>query len=608
MKVSNNALNFLLAQYRAIFKRAYVKGLASAVMLTAALAAGQAQATDITDDALGLLTSAGEVTVDGDDTALTISGTASTGTTVDWKANVTVTSGAVATPTNYIQASGGNVTISGTGSLTINVGENDATTQGLAIKGGTGSAAYTTSVNLGKIDVVKGTLSIADGASGSTTVAAGSITIGAAQTTGDDAGVDTQATDATQAYVNITSEAEDVTFGAADSTITVNQGGQLSLSGDTGAIKVLGETLALNNGAILLIDGTTSSIESTKLDIAAGAVGVVKGGATGEFAGSTATVAGNLLVNGTLNINTTPATGTVTLADGSNTVISGTMTVNSGTLAVESGADLNAAQGSSTAKIEIKNNAGSNPVSLKIDSTTLKSFLDGGDKYAAIEETGALGAANGATGAQGQITLSGSAATSTAVLELTDTEQVDLAEFKFSGGASAGMIYTQSNATIKGNNILISEQLSNGTTGLAGSSSNINIVAESLTLGNGGAAESDYGFSGATVRNLYGNTTNSIALGSAITLDVTLGDDAADIADENGVIEGNFTLGTSNTLTAEHGTFTYNEGTLTLSGGSLKVTNGALTGEQGNIDTVLTLNNTLDLMQRSTTLIPQALA
>ena len=45
MKLSNNALNFLLAQYRAIFKRAYVKGLASAVILTAGLAAGQAQAT-----------------------------------------------------------------------------------------------------------------------------------------------------------------------------------------------------------------------------------------------------------------------------------------------------------------------------------------------------------------------------------------------------------------------------------------------------------------------------------------------------------------------------------------------------------------------------------
>ena len=48
MKISNNALNFLLAQYRAIFKRAYVKGIASAVLLTAGLAAGQAQAANVT--------------------------------------------------------------------------------------------------------------------------------------------------------------------------------------------------------------------------------------------------------------------------------------------------------------------------------------------------------------------------------------------------------------------------------------------------------------------------------------------------------------------------------------------------------------------------------
>ena len=46
MTISNNALNFLLAQYRAIFKRAYVKGIASAVLLTAGLAAGAAQADD----------------------------------------------------------------------------------------------------------------------------------------------------------------------------------------------------------------------------------------------------------------------------------------------------------------------------------------------------------------------------------------------------------------------------------------------------------------------------------------------------------------------------------------------------------------------------------
>ncbi len=50
MKISNNALNFLLAQYRAIFKRAYIKGIASAVILTAGLAAGQAQATPTAQD------------------------------------------------------------------------------------------------------------------------------------------------------------------------------------------------------------------------------------------------------------------------------------------------------------------------------------------------------------------------------------------------------------------------------------------------------------------------------------------------------------------------------------------------------------------------------
>ena len=50
VKISNNALNFLLAQYRAIFKRAYIKGIASAVILTAGLAAGQAQATPTAQD------------------------------------------------------------------------------------------------------------------------------------------------------------------------------------------------------------------------------------------------------------------------------------------------------------------------------------------------------------------------------------------------------------------------------------------------------------------------------------------------------------------------------------------------------------------------------
>ena len=50
MKQTSSALTFLMAQYRAIFKRAYVKGIAAAVLLTAGLATGasQVQAADLT--------------------------------------------------------------------------------------------------------------------------------------------------------------------------------------------------------------------------------------------------------------------------------------------------------------------------------------------------------------------------------------------------------------------------------------------------------------------------------------------------------------------------------------------------------------------------------
>ena len=54
MKQTNNAIKFLMAQYRAIFQNAYFKGLATAAVVTMGLAAGQAQAASpltITDEA-----------------------------------------------------------------------------------------------------------------------------------------------------------------------------------------------------------------------------------------------------------------------------------------------------------------------------------------------------------------------------------------------------------------------------------------------------------------------------------------------------------------------------------------------------------------------------
>ncbi|MDO4676383.1 MAG: hypothetical protein Q4A68_07425, partial [Anaerobiospirillum succiniciproducens] len=44
MKQTNNAIKFLMAQYRAVFKSAYVSGITTAVALTSFLAAAQANA------------------------------------------------------------------------------------------------------------------------------------------------------------------------------------------------------------------------------------------------------------------------------------------------------------------------------------------------------------------------------------------------------------------------------------------------------------------------------------------------------------------------------------------------------------------------------------
>ena len=71
MKQTNNAIKFLMAQYRAIFKNAYFKGLTSAVLLTAGLAAGAAQAATVylpvTDhNAITSIDSSDDFIIDGD--------------------------------------------------------------------------------------------------------------------------------------------------------------------------------------------------------------------------------------------------------------------------------------------------------------------------------------------------------------------------------------------------------------------------------------------------------------------------------------------------------------------------------------------------------------
>ena len=583
MKISNNALNFLLAQYRAIFKRAYIKGLASAVILTAGLAAGQAQAANITDSDLSQLESGTAITV-ASGSYININGSGNTSTT-DWTSDVTIIGGTPSSGAsgNYIQGTSGTVSLSGPGSLTIDIAESTAVASGgLLVEGG---ASGSVSLDLGTIKVNRGTLNINDGnASGGATVSADTITIGSAS-----------AEDATtkNAVVAITSASGDkgVTFGAADSVITINGDGKLTVTASSGTATVEG-SLALKQGGLLVLSGSGGTVElNTDLNVDADSTVVVSSN-SGNFAGNTAQMDGNLLVasGGVLNLNTTQPTaeeaaadaslGVVTLGATSNTQIGGTLNVNSGTLVVEEGASLHAS-GSGSIVVASGDNT------LQINSQTLKDYLKGGKSVTTIA---ADGATTSGTSTSGQIVFN-----SGSTLEFSDTEQIDLSDFTYATSGSAGAIGASGATTLKGNDFLISVAIASG--------SNISLVSTDLTLGADAYTSGALGFAGATAANLHTNANGGFALSSGtVTLDVTLGEDtnASDIADATGVIDGDLTLTTSGGLTVQHGTYSTADD-LTISGGTLKVENANRT-TSGNIDAVLTLKrgSTLTLDQTAT--------
>ena len=144
MKISNNALNFLLAQYRAIFKRAYVKGIASAVLLTAALAAGQAQAAVTAQD--GTLSISDFASGSGD----TFSGTVTNSATIDLRdlAANQIASNKTYLGNHIFDGSGAQITIEGVSGTNIII--NDGTSQDLKIQNG----ASLTVTNTGNANTV----------------------------------------------------------------------------------------------------------------------------------------------------------------------------------------------------------------------------------------------------------------------------------------------------------------------------------------------------------------------------------------------------------------------------------------------------------------------
>ena len=303
MKQTNNAIKFLMAQYRAIFKNAYFKGLTSAVLLTAGLAvAGTAAATDYDETSFPTIGNEGVtwasdtdkiVIEDGPDAQGIITNNnafditiGNTGNKLDASAASTATSGITV---NALQ-----------GKITLN---SDSATPDFSIKGAANKVA---TFNLNSFGITKGTLTLesaAANASGTATLKADTIVLGGT------------ATDA-----KITFSTNNTVAAAA-----VLQGKLTNANGGTGTLDFTGfgtlKTYTDDNGATVNI--TVASSKGATLDLSeqtgktlkiVGGTFDIKGGASsGSFTVSEGTLdIGDQVILTNSETTTTTAVGSLT--------------------------------------------------------------------------------------------------------------------------------------------------------------------------------------------------------------------------------------------------------------------------------------------------------
>lgn len=233
MKQTNSTLTFLSAQYRAVMKDAYLKGLASTALLSSAamgsIYASTADAADISLDKFTDLANAGDVTYsDAKEKGIDISDNG------NWEANLKVTngsgSGVVFKPTAK------DITVGGNGTLTVSGSDNAIVTFG------DNAQNYEFALNIESIDVKQGKVQIKSGSAKNTSVAAKNITIGTADTSAKATGTH---------LIDIQGKSGAVaSLGNATSQIALNSNGAINFNGENADAAVLNGQITGKGGAI----------------------------------------------------------------------------------------------------------------------------------------------------------------------------------------------------------------------------------------------------------------------------------------------------------------------------------------------------------------------
>ena len=475
VKISNNALNFLLAQYRAIFKRAYVKGIASAVLLTAGLAAGQAaQAADPVYTAKpdngnyyyqftsgSNWSEASGTSVSGDGIVAGALGgngfTAASGSTLTPESALTIVTGGnlvidgdgksgstistvsgMAVAGGWAQASGGNitaqdnhVTIKDSGSVTATFSGNRGVVYGAWAKADKGIAF-----------ALDNTVTIDKGASGSTAAAQNGIY-----------GAQAQGLTGAQAVGNI------VTVSGQDA-ISVSSGTQQTINFISGNGVVGGAAVALSGASGGTFEARDNNINLTNV--------------------STTSISGSEIVILGSYVDLNESSGTRGVAGNTNVNITGSKITGSSGGAI---AAMNIQNGSGTATI----NGNGSGLSIT-NSTITNSYVESGTS------TNTLGLVI----AGGRVDVEGSgsdAQVNNATVTLANTDITDVS----SGGSSLTAIYgaaidNSGKSTIAtGNKITITEESDNATVvngQITGYQRNINASVNAVAVNNSGTSGS----------------------------------------------------------------------------------------------------------------------
>ena len=625
VKVSNNALNFLLAQYRAIFKRAYIKGIASAVLLTAGLAAGQAQAyTDLTQNTAGYWDQV------SDDQDLTVSGehtfTSSSLETTKVYDDITITDGGTlknsgTNPQIETIIVKGDITINNGGNLTLSTKDAHIAGFDLGItgkpnddkpetavgtlynqKGGTltiGSGTSNSYIQLHSAVLETGSNTIINGSgsgANSTVATAAYLFAGFGENPGKleiqkDAtveikdfgylGIESKGTMTIDGKVNITASGTDSFAGirAADSS-------DYSWSADTNSKVVLNKDAIItvqsgDGNAMLLapqvnINGATINVKEGATFYLSGDLKTYQESGSAMFAASAGQfnmTSGKLDIDGTLVIsNGQYADDSDKTPDINEQELVNTLTITDGEL-----------NGTGTVKVAGKFIA---PVK------TVANFLEG--------------TASDKSKNDGHFEFSGDKT----VFEVTGSEQFDLAKYSFSGGGTTTDFILTNSGTIAGENLAVSYALTQN--GKADGTPNdaatkLTIEAVNLTLGsNEYSGDTTLGFNSATARNLtLQGSGNTFTLADAVTVAAIDEVDNPFLTEEGKLkvaaegklnLEDNTTItgGSTKGLTIAAGIFESNAD-VTIKSGALTIGNQQTGADGYGVDASLALTGKLTL-------------